>query len=138
MAPRYRQLTLEVQFGRRAMGNAADFTVRAASLQDAEAVSALLEASYPSLMAFGYQPTLFARALPLLTKANPRLLSSGIWYVVEAPDADNRLVGCGGWARQRPDMPNEPIDPVLGLSGTSLLTRIGHAAVLVAPCLNDA
>jgi hypothetical protein len=53
------------------MGNTADFKVRGASPQDAEAVSALLEASYPSLMALGYEPTLFARALPLLTKANP-------------------------------------------------------------------
>jgi hypothetical protein len=43
------------------MGNRADITVRGASPQDAEAVSALLEASYPSLMALGYEPTLFAR-----------------------------------------------------------------------------
>jgi hypothetical protein len=35
------------------MGNRADITVRGASPQDAEAVSALLEASYPSLMALG-------------------------------------------------------------------------------------
>ncbi len=85
-----------------------------ASLEDAEAVSALLQASYPSLMALGYEPVLFARALPLLTKANPALLSSGTWYVVELPGAVGTLVGCGGWARQRPDAPNEPVDTVLG------------------------
>jgi hypothetical protein len=51
------------------MSKTADFAVRTASLEDAEAVSALLQASYPSLMALGYDPVLFARALPLLTKA---------------------------------------------------------------------
>jgi len=61
------------------MSKTADFAVRTASLEDAEAVSALLQASYPSLMALGYDPVLFARALPLLTKANPALLSSGTW-----------------------------------------------------------
>ena len=111
------------------MGNRADITVRGASPQDAEAVSALLEASYSSLMALGYEPTLFARALPLLTKANPMLLSSCTWYVVEALDAEDRLVGCGGWARQRPDVPNEPVDPVLGsrlIKSTILALRRGR------------
>ena len=50
----------------------------------------------------------------MLTKANPALLSTRTWYVVEALGANDRLVGCGGWARQRPDMPNERVDPVLG------------------------
>lgn len=49
------------------MDNTADFEVRIASPQDAEAVSALLAASYPLLMAFGYDPILFARALPVLS-----------------------------------------------------------------------
>ena len=96
------------------MSKTADFAVRTASLEDAEAVSALLQASYPSLMALGYDPVLFARALTLLTKANPALLSSGTWYVVELSGADGALIGCGGWARQRPDAPNEPVDTVLG------------------------
>ena len=56
------------------MDNTADFEVRVASPQDAEAVSALLAASYSLLMAFGYDPILFARALPVLTKANPHLV----------------------------------------------------------------
>ena len=44
------------------MDNTADFEVRIASPQDAEAVSALLAASYPLLMAFGYDP--FFRSCP--------------------------------------------------------------------------
>jgi hypothetical protein len=76
------------------MRNTTDFAVRTASPKDAEPVSTLLQASYPSLMALGYEPILFARALPLLTKANLALLSSGTWYVVEVPGADGTLVGC--------------------------------------------
>jgi GNAT superfamily N-acetyltransferase len=124
------------------MGNRADITVRGASPQDAEAVSALLEASYSSLMALGYEPTLFARALPLLTKANPMLLSSCTWYVVEALDAEDRLVGCGGWARQRPDVPNEPVDPVLGhirhFATHPNWTRRGIGRALFDRCVADA
>jgi GNAT superfamily N-acetyltransferase len=124
------------------MGNRADITVRGASPQDAEAVSALLEASYTSLMALGYEPTLFARALPLLTKANPMLLSSCTWYVVEALDAEDRLVGCGGWARQRPDVPNEPVDPVLGhirhFATHPNWTRRGIGRALFDRCVADA
>jgi hypothetical protein len=75
------------------MGNRADITVRGASPQDAEAVSALLEASYPSLMALGYEPTLFARALPLLTKANPMLLSSCMNWPPFRPDTRHNLEG---------------------------------------------
>src|SRR5262245_48821948 len=124
------------------MGNMADFEVRAVSPEDAEAVSALLQASYPSLMAFGYEPILFARALPLLTKANPALLSSGTWYLVEALDADEKLVGCGGWARQRPDAPNEPVDPMLGhirhFATHPNWTRRGIGRAVFNRCVADA
>jgi N-acetylglutamate synthase-like GNAT family acetyltransferase len=124
------------------MGNTADFAVRNASPQDVEAVNALLQASYPSLMALGYEPVLFARALPLLTKANPALLSSGTWYVVEVPGADGTLVGCGGWARQRPDAPNEPVDPVLGhirhFATHPNWTRRGIGRALFDRCVADA
>jgi N-acetylglutamate synthase-like GNAT family acetyltransferase len=93
-------------------------------------------------MALGYEPTLFARALPLLTKANPMLLSSCTWYVVEALDAEDRLVGCGGWARQRPDVPNEPVDPVLGhirhFATHPNWTRRGIGRALFDRCVADA
>ena len=124
------------------MDNTADFEVRIASPQDAEAVSALLAASYPLLMAFGYDPILFARALPVLTKANPALLSTRTWYVVEALGADDRLVGCGGWARQRPDMPNERVDPILGhirhFATHPNWTRRGIGRALFDRCVTDA
>jgi GNAT superfamily N-acetyltransferase len=124
------------------MSNSAGFRVRTASPEDAEAVSALLHASYQSLMALGYEPVFFARALPILTKANPVLLSCGTWYVVEMPVADGALIGCGGWTRQRPGAPNEPVDPALGyirhFATHPSCTRRGIGRALFDRCLADA
>jgi N-acetylglutamate synthase-like GNAT family acetyltransferase len=68
-------------------------------MDDAPGVSALLEASYTKQLAVGYSPEVLARALPLMTKANPRLLKSGTYYVAQA---DTQLVGCGGWSKEAP------------------------------------
>jgi N-acetylglutamate synthase-like GNAT family acetyltransferase len=41
----------------------------------------------------------FSAALPTMTKANPELLKSGTYYVVEETA---RILGCGGWTPERP------------------------------------
>jgi GNAT superfamily N-acetyltransferase len=124
------------------VSNTADFAIRAALPEDAEAVGTLLQASYTSLMAPRYESLLLARALPFLTKANPVLLSCGTWYVVEAPGADGMLVGCGGWTRQRPGAPNEPVDPALGhirhFATHPSWTRRGVGRALFNRCVADA
>jgi len=79
----------------------ADVTLKIATPEDAARVAALLAASYPPLMAAGYDAALLAAALPLLTRANPALLLAGTFYLAEA--SGGRLVGCGGWTRERPD-----------------------------------
>ena len=76
------------------------FNVRVAAPEDFASVSALLEASYPALFAARYAPEVLFKALPLMTRANPRLLASGNFYVVAAPN--EQLIGCGGWSRERP------------------------------------
>jgi GNAT superfamily N-acetyltransferase len=75
------------------------FSIRNSNLQDASDISALLEASYASQLEGSYSPGVLARALPLMTKANPRLLGSGTYYVAET---GTELVGCGGWSREAP------------------------------------
>ena len=76
------------------------FHVRVTTERDAEAVSDLLEASYPVLMRDSYEPTALAGTLPDMTRANPVLLSSGRYYLAEA---ENGLaVGSGGWSAGRP------------------------------------
>ena len=45
-----------------------------------------------------------------MTKANPKLLESGTYYVAESKDGD--IVGCGGWTIERPG--DEVIEPGVG------------------------
>jgi N-acetylglutamate synthase-like GNAT family acetyltransferase len=75
------------------------FLVRAARADDAEAVSALLAASYTVLFSGAYSAEVLDLALPLMTKSNPRLLSSGTFHVAE--NDNGKFVGCGGWSFER-------------------------------------
>ncbi len=69
--------------------------VRAAGLEDEAAIRKVLIGSYPVLMRDSYDPLLLERALPRMTRPNPRLLASGSYFVAEA---DEEAVGCGGWS----------------------------------------
>lgn len=73
--------------------------IRVANPGEADAITALLQASYSVLLATHYDADLLARLLPLMARANDRLLASGTYYVAER-GAD--LVGCGGWSHERP------------------------------------
>ena len=79
---------------------ATQFSLRPATPDDACAVTAMLQASYPVLMAAGYDDAMLALALPLMTRANPTLLASGTFYVAETQDG--AFVGCGGWTFEHP------------------------------------
>ncbi len=76
------------------------FSIRVATREDDSAVSELLKASYPVLMKASYDAAVLARALPLMTRANPALLSSGTYYLSET--GDGRIAGCGGWTLEQP------------------------------------
>ncbi|MCV6591768.1 MAG: GNAT family N-acetyltransferase [Silicimonas sp.] len=75
-------------------------TIRTAGPDDLAGVDALLGRSYPALLKEAYPPSLLVMAVPLISKANPRLLASGSYFVVE--DATGVLVGAGGWTRTAP------------------------------------
>ena len=70
---------------------------------------AVLKECYPVLLAPAYDAALLAKALPLMTRANPALLASGTYYLAEAADGapvglrrlDLRAAGRTG----RPDRP---------------------------------
>ena len=74
--------------------------IRPATPDDNASVTELLEASYPALMRNAYEAGALELALPLITKANPALLSSGTFYVAETEAGE--VVGCGGWTWERP------------------------------------
>lgn len=73
--------------------------LRSTKAEDAPQITALLQRSYPVLMASAYEPTALAAALPLMTRANPALLATGTYYVVET---QGKIVGAGGWTRDKP------------------------------------
>jgi GNAT superfamily N-acetyltransferase len=73
-------------------------TLRAARTQDLAQVDTLFAQSYPRLLRAHYPPSMFVTAVPLLARANPRLLASGTYLVAEAEDG--RILGAGGWSRR--------------------------------------
>lgn len=79
----------------------AKFTFRIAMPEDEASVGDLLKASYSALMLSSYDEAVLAGALPMITRANPSLLSAGTYYVAESEEGV--IVGCGGWTRERPD-----------------------------------
>jgi N-acetylglutamate synthase-like GNAT family acetyltransferase len=113
------------------------FSLTVAGTNDAPAVSALLEASYPALLRPDYSAEILAAALPLLTRANPSLLASGTFYVAQA---DSQIVGCGGWSFERPGSG----EVVAGLGHIRHFathpdwTRIGVGRALLSRCIQEA
>ncbi len=74
-------------------------TVRIADATDLAAIDALLARSYPVLLKPDYPPSTRVLAVPLISRANPHLVSSGSYYVVEDAGV---VVGAGGWTRTAP------------------------------------
>lgn len=66
---------------------------------DLGAVERLLQRSYPRLLAADYPPSLMVMAVPLLARAQPRLLASGRYFVAVGPDG--RILAAGGWSGGR-------------------------------------
>lgn len=75
--------------------------LRIAKLTDQAALDAVFQRSYPPALASAYDADLLKVALPLMTKAQPALLSSGTYYVWEEAGA---LLGAGGWTIDRSDL----------------------------------
>ena len=117
---------------------ATDFTLRVTTPDDAAAVGALLEASYASAFAGHYEDQVLAAALPLMTRANPRLLASGTYYAADT--GDGVLAGCGGWSVDRPGS-GEVVDGLahvrhFGIHPDWMRRGVGRA--LFARCVDDA
>jgi GNAT superfamily N-acetyltransferase len=74
--------------------------IRVATPADMAAVDALLARSYPRLLKADYPPSVLVTALPRISRAQPELLASGTYYLA---DLDARLMGAGGWTRDRRD-----------------------------------
>lgn len=73
--------------------------VRTATPNDRELLSQLIASSYGGLARAPYDPGALAAALPSMSRANPKLLASGTYYVAEI---GGTAAGCGGWTMEKP------------------------------------
>jgi GNAT superfamily N-acetyltransferase len=76
-----------------------DLTLRIAQSADVGALDRLFQRSYARLLMPDYPPSVMVTAIPVIARAQPALVGSGLFYVVE--DADG-IVGAGGWSLQPP------------------------------------
>lgn len=82
------------------MADARSWSLRVATPDDAGQVSALLDRSYSTAWASFYEADLIAAVRPYVTRANPKLLASGTYFV--AMSDGGLAVGCGGWTHEAP------------------------------------
>ncbi|MCY4334682.1 MAG: GNAT family N-acetyltransferase [Litoreibacter sp.] len=68
--------------------------IRPTSKRDIAAVDELLARSYPALLKADYPPSVLVTALPLISRAQPRLVTCGTYFGVFDGE---QLVGAGGW-----------------------------------------
>jgi len=68
--------------------------VRVARAGDFGALDALFARSYPKLLKTDYAPSVLVLALPLISRAQSALVTSGTYYVAEI---EGGIVGAGGW-----------------------------------------
>ncbi|MEM9344201.1 MAG: GNAT family N-acetyltransferase [Pseudomonadota bacterium] len=71
--------------------------MRTATGADVPAIDRLLSRSYRKLLRVSYPPSLQVMAIPLISRANPKLITSGTYFVTESPEG--QIVGVGGWTR---------------------------------------
>ena len=118
--------------------SAQPFLIRIANPMDADAVSALLVASYSSLLGTHYDHGVLGRALPHLTKANIILLACGTYYVAEGEPG--KVVGCGGWTAANPESGEitEGEAHIRHFATHPEWIRRGIGTALLARCLSEA
>lgn len=89
-------------------------------------------------MKSSYDSAMLDPALKLMTRANPKLLSSGTYYVAETDGG--ALVGCGGWSREHPgdDVIRDGIAHIRHFGTHPDWIRRGIARAIYRLCENDA
>jgi GNAT superfamily N-acetyltransferase len=114
-----------------------EIVVRVATSDDLDLLSDLIAASYMTHDDGSYDRANLAAAMPTISKANPKLLASGTYFVAEI---GGEPVGCGGWTFDRPGS-GEIVDGVAHIRHFATHPdhkRKGVAKVLLERCLADA
>lgn len=74
--------------------------IRTASLDDLSALDHLFARSYMRLLAPDYEPSVLMTAVPVMARAQPDLLRSGLFFV--AHTQEGAIMGAGGWSLNAP------------------------------------
>jgi GNAT superfamily N-acetyltransferase len=111
--------------------------VRTARPSDQDVLSDLIASAYGELAQGPYDPALLAAALPLMSRANPKLLASGTYYVAETGGA---AAGCGGWTIEKPGSGEvvDGIGHIRHFATHPAHLRKGIARLLLEQCLAEA
>lgn len=76
-----------------------DILIRTATSADLATVDAVFARAYPVLLKPDYAPSVLVTALPIISRAQPKLLKSGTFYLAEI---EGKIVGAGGWTQAAP------------------------------------
>ena len=112
-------------------------SIRVATPDDEAALTPLITASYLMLDDGRYGSAQLAQALELMSKANPKLLASGTYFVAEV---DGTAGACGGWTFDKPGS-GELVDGVAHIRHLAThpdYLRRGLARMLIERCLSEA
>ncbi len=112
-------------------------TLRVATPDDEAVLTALISLAYGALDRRAYGGRSLEAALPLMSRANPKLLSGRTYYVAEIAGVP---VGCGGWSFRAPGT-GETAEGIAHIR--HFATHLGHARkgiarLLLDHCLNEA
>ncbi len=91
-------------------------TLRIARQDDISALDRLFRRSYSRLLKADYSPSVLTTVVPMIARAQPDLVISGHFYVVE--EEGSAILGAGGWSLQPPG----------GLPATQGIGHIRHVA----------
>ena len=107
--------------------------IRPTTKADLAAVDMLLARSYPKLLKAGYPPSVLVTVLPIIARAQPKLLTCGTYFVVE--DADRLVLGAGGWT---PDRKDPRLGHIRHVATDDRALRRGVGRALMAHCFDTA
>ncbi len=111
--------------------------IRPTTRRDIAAVDVLLADSYPALLKADYPPSMLVLALPLISRAQPKLVMSGTYYGVFD---DGVLVAAGGWTYAAPGgaRAEANIAHIRHVVTDHHKTRRGYGTALMRHILNEA
>lgn len=112
-------------------------TLRRTTHADLAALDLMLSRSYPALLKADYPPSTLVLALPLISRAQPRLVTSGSYWCAES---EGLLLAAGGWSWGGPQGGASPthMAHVRHVVTDHRHTRKGIGRALMGQVLDDA